>query len=121
MVRTTLILPDPIPGIRFINRFDSPPTAGHFTKVPSKPTNHSKFTGKCCTCTSRFTGCRLHPVSKLRIKSKGNSKHLRFVDQPDSKLDGLSATRTLNYITNCYMDDAEGEDEKVDYVDNYVN
>ncbi|MCI07776.1 hypothetical protein A2U01_0028845 [Trifolium medium] len=119
MVRTYLILPNPIPGTRFINRFDSPPTAGLFTKVPSKPTNHSKFTGKCCT--SRCTGCRFHPVSKSKNKSKGNSKHFRFMDQSDSKLDGLSATGTLNHITNCYMDDAEVEDEKVDHVDNYVN
>ncbi|MCI06559.1 hypothetical protein A2U01_0027619 [Trifolium medium] len=110
MVRTYLILPNPIPGTRFITRFDSPPIAGLFTKVPSKPTNHSKFTGKCCT--SRCTGCRLHPVSKSKNKSKGNSKHFLVMDQPDLKLAVLSATRTLDHITNCYMDDTEAEDEK---------
>ncbi|GAU13129.1 hypothetical protein TSUD_174290 [Trifolium subterraneum] len=114
MVRTYLILPNPIPGTRFINRFDSPPTAGLFTKVSSKPTNHSKFTGKCCT--PRCTGCRLHPVSKSQNKSKGNSKHFRFMDQPNLKLAGLSVTETLNH-----MDDAEVEDEKVDHINNYVN
>ncbi|KAK8710270.1 hypothetical protein V6N13_145603 [Hibiscus sabdariffa] len=50
MVRTYRILPSPLnpkPESRFIQQFDLPPTAGLFTKVPVKPTNHSKFTGRC--------------------------------------------------------------------------
>ncbi|KAK9039585.1 hypothetical protein V6N11_014781 [Hibiscus sabdariffa] len=49
MVRTYRILPSPLnpkPESRFIQQFDLPPTAGLFTKVPVKPTNHSKFTGR---------------------------------------------------------------------------
>ncbi|TKY66315.1 hypothetical protein E2542_SST09184 [Spatholobus suberectus] len=56
MVRSYRILPSPLNprhNTRYITRFDSPLTAGLFVKVSSKPTNHSKFTGKCGTprCT----------------------------------------------------------------------
>lgn len=34
---------------RVVNKLEGPPTAGAFTRVPSKPTNHSKFTGKGCS------------------------------------------------------------------------
>ncbi|MCI25189.1 hypothetical protein A2U01_0046378 [Trifolium medium] len=55
-------------------------------------------------------------------KSKGNSKNFRFTDTRDSKLAGLSASGTLNHLTNFHMDDNdEVEDENVDHVDNYVN
>jgi hypothetical protein len=125
MVRTYRILPNPTPGTRFITRFDSPPTAGLFTKVPSKPTNHSKFTGKCGT--PQCSGCRLHPVSKSKNKSKGNHKHFRVMEQPDSNLTGLSATGTLNNLSDFYMDDDDDdddddvEDERVDHVGFNVN
>ncbi|GAB2211706.1 hypothetical protein Drorol1_Dr00025039 [Drosera rotundifolia] len=52
--------------------FDFPPTAGLFTKVPSKPNNHSKFTSKCSR--SRCFSCRSHPVSKSSTKSKKSQK-----------------------------------------------
>ncbi|GAB2213806.1 hypothetical protein Droror1_Dr00018122 [Drosera rotundifolia] len=52
--------------------FDFPPTAGLFTKVPSKPNNHSKFTNKCSR--SRCSSCRSHPVSKSSTKSKKSHK-----------------------------------------------
>ncbi|PQP97108.1 hypothetical protein Pyn_12086 [Prunus yedoensis var. nudiflora] len=48
MVRTYGVIPDPLnprPETRHENRFDSP-TAALFTKVATKPTNHSKFTGQ---------------------------------------------------------------------------
>ncbi|KEH41462.1 hypothetical protein MtrunA17_Chr1g0171881 [Medicago truncatula] len=121
MVRTYRILPNPTPGTRFITRFDSPPTAGLFTKVPSKPTNHSKFTGKCGT--PQCFGCRLHPVSKSKNKSKGNHKHFRVMDQPNSNLIGLSATETLNNLSDFYMDDDDDDEVENVSVDNdyYVN
>nr|XP_004488942.1 uncharacterized protein LOC101494321 [Cicer arietinum] len=121
MVRTYRILPNLKPETRFITRFDSPTTAGLFTKVTSKPTNHSKFTGKCGT--PRCTGCHLHPVSKSKNKSKGNLKHkkIRVMDQPDSKFSGLSATVTLNHLFHCQVDDDEVEYESGDYVDYHVN
>ncbi|XP_058762573.1 uncharacterized protein LOC131635954 [Vicia villosa] len=117
MVRTYRILPNPKPNTRFVTRLDSPPTAGLFAKVPSKPTNHSKFTGKCNK--ARCSDCRLHPVSKSKNKSKGSFKHFQVMDQPGLKFRGLSATGTLNHLSNCYMDDDDDvEDENVvDHVD----
>ncbi|KAJ4757855.1 Hop-interacting protein THI031 [Rhynchospora pubera] len=46
--------------------------AGVFAKVSRKPTNHSKFTGKCSTpnCVS----CRDVPASKAKSKAKGMRK-----------------------------------------------
>ncbi|RWR96948.1 B3 DNA binding domain-containing protein [Cinnamomum micranthum f. kanehirae] len=52
MVRTCLVLPPPWnsrPKSKVVNNLTSSPTAGQYTKVPTKPTNHSKFTGKCRT------------------------------------------------------------------------
>ncbi|XP_010555918.1 PREDICTED: uncharacterized protein LOC104825308 [Tarenaya hassleriana] len=80
MVRTYRILPPPLnprPGLRPVNSLTSPPTAGLFTKVPSKPTNHSKFTGKCGQ--PRCLDCHLRPTTKAKDKTKGESK-LRSYD-----------------------------------------
>ncbi|RDX77458.1 hypothetical protein CR513_42411, partial [Mucuna pruriens] len=115
MVRSYRILPSPLnprPNTRFGTQFDSPPTAGLFVKVSSKPNNHSKFTGKCGT--PRCTGCHLHPACKSKGKTKGTQKlkHLSVIDQPNSDFFGLSATMTLDHISNYYMED-EAEDEGV--------
>ncbi|QCE10865.1 uncharacterized protein LOC114185936 [Vigna unguiculata] len=93
MVRSYRILPsslNPRPDTRIVTRFDSLPTAGLFVKVSSKPTNHSKFTGKCGT--PRCTGCHLHPACKSKGKTKGSQKHKlwRVIDEPDSDFFGLS-------------------------------
>ncbi|CAM9000428.1 unnamed protein product [Rhodiola kirilowii] len=48
MVRTYRILPAPLNKTNklwFVNRIDTPPTAELFTKISSKPKNHSKSTG----------------------------------------------------------------------------
>ncbi|WVZ06900.1 hypothetical protein V8G54_020246 [Vigna mungo] len=112
MVRSYRILPSPLnprPDTRIITRFDTPPTAGLFVKVSSKPTNHSKFTGKCGT--SRCTGCHLHPACKSKGKTKGSQKHKnwRVIGQPDSDFFGLSATLTLDHISNDYPEDEGSE------------
>lgn len=113
LVRTYRIMPSPWetrPENRFVNRFESPPTSGIFTKVPNKPTNHSKFTGKCGK--SRCTSCHLHPACKSRDKSKGtqklNSRDLvsnyklitwRVVDaRPGLNLSGFSASGVLDIL-----------------------
>uniref|UniRef100_A0A7N1A7P7 Uncharacterized protein n=1 Tax=Kalanchoe fedtschenkoi TaxID=63787 RepID=A0A7N1A7P7_KALFE len=74
MMRTYRIIPSPLnPRSSPISAFDSAPTAGMFTKLnPSKPTNHSKFTGKCgkAGCGQ----CHLHPACKSREKTKGSHK-----------------------------------------------
>ncbi|KAL0331906.1 UNVERIFIED_CONTAM: hypothetical protein Scaly_2092100 [Sesamum calycinum] len=125
MVRNYLIQSNPLdprPRRRTLNELTSPPTAGLFTKVSTKPTNHSKFTGKCGRPMCR--GCHSHPVSKSRDKAKGAQKiksasdvvsnyrliTWRVVDaRPGLKLTGFSATSVLDYID--YMDrDYEADD-----------
>ncbi|KAL5797102.1 hypothetical protein ACOSQ2_001922 [Xanthoceras sorbifolium] len=130
LVRTYGILPspwNPRPDARFVNRFDSPPTSGLFTKVPPKPTNHSKFTGKCGK--PRCTTCHLHPACKSKEKTKGtqklnsrdmvsNYKHItwRVVDgRPGLNFSGFSASGILDHLgSHDYMDD-----EVNDYDDAY--
>ncbi|KAH6758563.1 histone-lysine N-methyltransferase trithorax-like protein [Perilla frutescens var. hirtella] len=69
MVRT---YPEPPRKQRSLNEVRSPPTAGLFAKVSSKPTNHSKFTGKCGR--SKCYDCHIHPASKSKDKVKGAQK-----------------------------------------------
>ncbi|GAB2279337.1 hypothetical protein Dimus_013979 [Dionaea muscipula] len=57
---------------RIISDSDLPPTFGLYTRVTTKPDNHSKFTGKCGQ--PRCFGCHSHPVSKSVHKSKGSHK-----------------------------------------------
>lgn len=54
------------------NKQSSEPVAGVFAKASRKPTNHSKFTGKCSKqmCVS----CRKAPASKAKNKLKGRHK-----------------------------------------------
>ncbi|XP_010528196.1 PREDICTED: uncharacterized protein LOC104805351 [Tarenaya hassleriana] len=121
MVRTYRILPPPLnprPGLTPVNSLTSPPTAGLFTKVPSKPTNHSKFTGKCGQ--ARCLDCHLHPTTKAKVKTKGETK-LRSYDfastyklltwrvaggRSGSKFSGVSATGILDLMS----EDKYGED-----------
>ncbi|KAJ9152797.1 hypothetical protein P3X46_026318 [Hevea brasiliensis] len=122
MVRTYRILPspwNPKPHSRFFNRFDSPPTAGLFAKVHPRPTNHSKFTGKCTR--PRCNGCHLHPSCKSKNKTKGTEKlksldvasnyrliNWRMADgRPGLNFSGVSATGILNHLANedDYLDD----------------
>ncbi|GER47463.1 elongation factor G 2 [Striga asiatica] len=75
MVRTcpSLSAPcNPPPNSRILNQLSGPPTAGLFTKVPSRPTNHSKFTGKCGR--PRCRACHVGPACKSRTKAKGAHK-----------------------------------------------
>ncbi|PON95256.1 histone-lysine N-methyltransferase trithorax-like protein [Trema orientale] len=138
MVRTYRILPSPLnprPETRFVNRFDSPATAGLFNRVSSKPTNHSKFTGKCGQ--ARCSGCHLHPACKAKDKTKGTQKlksndvvsnhrllTWRVVDgRTGSNFSGFSATRMLDQLSNCYADDNDNdndEEEEVGDVDDRV-
>ncbi|KAK1569345.1 hypothetical protein Q3G72_035687 [Acer saccharum] len=137
MVRTYRIIPSPLnprPDARFVNRFESPPTSGLFTKVPTKPTNHSKFTGKCGK--PRCTTCHIHPACKSKDKTKGtqklNSRDMvynhklvtwRVVDaRPGLNFSGFSASGILDHLGSDdyynYMDDND-IDEVDDYYDNH--
>lgn len=109
MVRTCRIIPspwNPRPETRLINELDVPPTAGLFTKVSSKPTNHSKFTGKCGK--TRCSGCRFHPVQKAKDKTKGSHKfksHHLVIDCP-----------LANYDPASFIDD-DGDDQPLEVTD----
>jgi len=130
MVRTYRILPSPVnprSETRVVNKFDSPPTAGLFAKVPSKPTNHSKFTGKCGT--PRCNGCHVNPACKSKPKTKGAQKlkscdvvvsprliSWRVVDgQPGLSFSGFSATDLLDHMSGDYTNDDEVYNSDFEY------
>ncbi|KAL8136582.1 hypothetical protein V2J09_002583 [Rumex salicifolius] len=98
-VRTFCILPtSPINQNRPVLRkasptLGSPPTAGIFTRVPTKPTNHSKFTGKCGR--ARCSDCHLHPSWKSKDKIKGARTKLRSTSGLDVGHGGLIEWRVM--------------------------
>ncbi|KAI3969137.1 hypothetical protein MKW92_052883 [Papaver armeniacum] len=61
MVRSYMVLPSPY-CIRHLP----------YTKVSRKPTNHSKFPGKCGV--ARCTDCHINPGNKSKDKAKGTQK-----------------------------------------------
>ncbi|KAL7100550.1 hypothetical protein ACP275_08G004600 [Erythranthe tilingii] len=86
----------------------SAPIAGQFSKVSTKPTNHSKFTGKCARPMCRQ--CHVTPACKSMDKVKGTQKLCSWSDyrsntwtvvggdEPGSKYSsGFSATDLLDY------------------------
>ncbi|XP_010441227.1 PREDICTED: uncharacterized protein LOC104724435 [Camelina sativa] len=137
MVRTYRVLPpslNPRPESKLVNPLTSRPTAGLFTKVSSKPTNHSKFTGKCGQ--ARCLECHMHPITKSKAKTKGSSK-VRSNDvtykmltwqvaagreaRSGLKLSGFSATGILDLMSDDYgydhdydYDEEDEEDEEED-------
>ncbi|CAH8358617.1 unnamed protein product [Eruca vesicaria subsp. sativa] len=92
-VRTGMIHPsgfNPSPSNQFVNRLGSPPAFGVFTKVPSTPTNHSKFTGKYER--AKYSNCHVLPATKSADKTKGRQK-LKSTDWwVDGKLDRLTGS-----------------------------
>ncbi|RID61062.1 hypothetical protein BRARA_E00238 [Brassica rapa] len=73
-----------------MNRLDSPPASREFTKVPSKPTNHSKFTGK--NERSKYSNCHVSPAMMSADTSKGRQQ-LKSIDWwVDDKLDRLTGS-----------------------------
>ncbi|XP_043706944.1 uncharacterized protein LOC122656477 isoform X2 [Telopea speciosissima] len=116
LVRSYEIWPAPWNPKRYnkiVNQIDSPATAGIFMKVSSKPTNHSKCTGKCGR--PRCMGCHTHPVSKSRDKAKGTQKEKSFDDRNrgGSNYVGVSATAFLGQLaTRDYQDWEDYDDEE---------
>lgn len=121
-----MVLPPPCdsnPKSKVVNEVISPPTAGRYTKVPAKPTNHSKFTGKCGT--PRCVECHARPACKSRKKAKGTQKlkscdvalDQRLITRKDvNKRPGLihvggSATGVLGRLTDGNWDGVDGEME----------
>ncbi|KAF5188762.1 histone-lysine N-methyltransferase trithorax-like protein [Thalictrum thalictroides] len=135
MVRTCMILPSPLnprPNSRVVNELNSLPTAGMYTKVSRKPTNHSKYTSKCGKANCEGQGCHTHPVCKSKAKAKGTQKFnsgdvaknhrlvsWRVVDKGDGlKYDGKSATGILfNMSNDQYLDDEIEDDANDDNAD----
>jgi hypothetical protein len=113
---------------RRVNEFKTVPTTNSMTKVSSKPTNHSRFTSKCCG-GPRCVGCHDSPVSKARTKAKKTHKHRQYdvamnqllvshrVVGPGYReqwvrLDGQSASMLLNQLTNSFYDYDEFDNDK---------
>ncbi|KAG2325205.1 hypothetical protein Bca4012_039694 [Brassica carinata] len=138
-VKTLLILP-PLPNTRPKSRYvpmTSNPTSGSFAKVSSKPTNHSRSTGKCWS--ARCPECHSLPLSKSRLKSKGRSKMRSSNDVtysmltwqvppggtgPCLKLSGFSATGILDLLSDDHdyeSDDEEEEEYKGTAVEETMN
>ncbi|KAJ8546400.1 hypothetical protein K7X08_018983 [Anisodus acutangulus] len=130
MVRTYPILPspwNPKPEPRYINKSISPPAAGLFTKVSTKPSNHSKFTGKCGR--PRCTSCHIHPAGKSKNKTKGTQKlkghsdvasliTWRVVDaRPGLNFSGFSATGLLDHLDNSHYSYYIDHDDHGSYYD----
>ncbi|GJR32873.1 hypothetical protein Tco_1109105 [Tanacetum coccineum] len=63
------ILPSSLSRQRYVKMVESASNMGVFAKVPTKPTNQSKFTGKCRK--PRCNGCHIHPACKAKDKAKG--------------------------------------------------
>ncbi|CAN4082343.1 unnamed protein product [Withania somnifera] len=128
MVRTYPILPSPYnprPEPRYINKSNAPPTAGLFTKVSTKPCNHSKFTGKCGR--PRCASCHIHPAGKSKDKTKGTQKlkgrgdvvslvTWRLVDaNPGLNFSGSSATGILDHLDSNYPYYMDHDDHTIYY------
>ncbi|KAL3526134.1 hypothetical protein ACH5RR_014506 [Cinchona calisaya] len=129
MVQTYPIISSPWTLPRRTNRLQSPSTAGTFTKVLQKPTNHSKFTGKCGR--PRCASCHVHPACKAKDKTKGTQKlkscdvvtnyrlvTWRVVDaRPGFNFSGFSATGVLDHLANDYCNSDDGDTEIDDVCD----
>ncbi|KAK6128293.1 hypothetical protein DH2020_037962 [Rehmannia glutinosa] len=128
MVRTFPIMSapyNPRPKPRNMNELSSPRTAGLFTKVSSKPTNHSKFTSKCGR--PKCHDCHIHPACKSKDKVKGAQKMRSSSDVASNyrlitwrvvaptqglKVSGFSAAGVLDYLDRYdYMDGCDYRDE----------
>ncbi|XP_071711603.1 uncharacterized protein [Rutidosis leptorrhynchoides] len=100
---------------RFVKMVDSASTMGLFAKVPTKPTNQSKYTGKCQR--SRCNRCHIHPVCKSKDKAKGTMKirSLGAENEFAKYSFGTSATGVLAYLADDGAYDNEDYDYDYDY------
>ncbi|XP_047949027.1 uncharacterized protein LOC125194853 [Salvia hispanica] len=96
MVKTYPVIWNSRPRLRDPDKLS---TAGLFAKVPTKPTNHSKFTGKCGRSMCRE--CHSNPACKSKDKAKGAQK-LRSSSNNTRSLSGFSTTTILDYIDGDY-------------------
>nr|XP_043633838.1 uncharacterized protein LOC122605034 [Erigeron canadensis] len=98
---------------RHVKTIDSALVKGVFTKVSRKPTNQSKFTGKCGK--AQCLGCHIHPATKSKDKTKGTMK-MRSIGSDHGQIGypvGTSATGVLADLAggiDDYIDDMVFED-----------
>ncbi|KAL4577142.1 hypothetical protein LXL04_013245 [Taraxacum kok-saghyz] len=109
VLRSYIILPATLSQRRYAKMVETASVSGLYTKVSRKPTNQSKFTGKCGK--ARCIGCHIHPATKSKDKGKGTMK-LRSIGSDPGLIGypaGTSATGVLAYLASkeCYADDDE--------------
>ncbi|KAI3520717.1 hypothetical protein L1887_10167 [Cichorium endivia] len=117
-VRSYMTFLTPLSQQRYVKTVDSASVAGLFTKVSRKPTNQSKFTGKCGK--ARCLGCHIHPATKSKDKAKGTMK-LRSIGSDHGPIGypaGTSATSALAYLASeASYDDGDEYDGAIDDCD----
>ncbi|KAM7268209.1 hypothetical protein ACFE04_010375 [Oxalis oulophora] len=86
---------------RVVNKVELSSAAGFFSKVSSKPTNHSKFTGKCKI--PRCETCHARPCSKSKDKSKGCHKFKSFDLDIDGDQSKWSNSRAVDGRQDLYL------------------
>ncbi|KAI3863651.1 hypothetical protein MKW98_031243 [Papaver atlanticum] len=131
--KSYMVLPSPLnptPKSKIVNALESRPTAGAYIKVSRKPTNHSKFTGKCGV--ARCTDCHINPGNKSKDKAKGtqklksssvaNQRSLAWsvVDGNGLNYDSKSATGILSAISSSeYFVDYYYDGDDIDQFEEY--
>ncbi|KAI3670104.1 hypothetical protein L6452_41734 [Arctium lappa] len=108
---------------RFNKMVDSAAAREQFIKVPNKPTNLSKFTGRCRHPYSGCKCCHINPAYKSKDKTKGTMK-LRSMDSENrltKYYSGNSVTGVLAYLAyeNGYNDDHDDYDYQGTVEENY--
>ncbi|KAF3665921.1 putative muscle M-line assembly protein unc-89-like isoform X1 [Capsicum annuum] len=109
----------PRPNSRYGNKLNSPPMAGLFTKASPKPSNPSKFTGKCGR--SKYTICHLQPAGKAKVAKKLRGSdiisnyrlmNLRVTNtRPRLTFSGFSAANILDHLAADHMDLDDYDDD----------
>ncbi|VFQ96850.1 unnamed protein product [Cuscuta campestris] len=107
-------------------------TAGPFARVSPKPTNHSKFTGKCAR--AKCLECHVTSAGKAKGKAKGTLKQRSADAVADNKsiawrvgnhhhykpchdVPGFSATGILDHLAGVdYTDHLEAADDDDEYL-----
>ncbi|KAK1410067.1 hypothetical protein QVD17_36600 [Tagetes erecta] len=119
VVRTFPMDPYPFLGIqRSLKTVDAASVAGIFTKVSTKPTNHSKFTGKCYPGCFR---CHVRPLCKSKDKAKATLK-LKTIGSDRGLIGcvaGTSVTDALAYLANDGSCDHDDQIDDYDYDEEY--
>ncbi|KAI3889542.1 hypothetical protein MKW92_040515 [Papaver armeniacum] len=115
MGRSYMVLPSPLnptPKSKIVNALESRPTTGAYTKVSRKPTNHSKFAGKCGVARK----IRPNEPKSLNHRSLAWS----VVDGNGLNYDSKSATGILSTISSSeYLDDYYYDDDDIDQFEEY--